>query len=214
MISQPTSSRLLANGAPANSRAAASGSDQPPWHTAPNAIARRFHQICVAQISDVVGKGNLTPLQFAVLIHLNRQTGRPGIDQNGLAERLNIDRNTTSVLVEQLVNKGLVERLVNKEDRRARLLSLTTKGEKLYTRLRPDHQAANDAILAPLTRSERDILISLLIRVIEGNRGAAGNGTSKSTGQRRSFRSVAPPEEFRAGNRLARSSQRRIDKAP
>jgi DNA-binding MarR family transcriptional regulator len=213
MISQRTLSRLLANDAPANSRAAGSGSDEPPWKKAPNAIARRFHQICVAKISDVVGKGRLTPLQFAVLIHLNRQTGRPGIDQNGLAERLNIDRNTTSVLVEQLVKKDLVERLVNQEDRRARLLSLTPKGEKLYARLRPDHQAANDTILAPLTRSERDMLISLLIRVIEGNRKAAGNGTLKPTGYRRSFRTVTPPGEFRAGNSLVRSSQPRVDKA-
>jgi DNA-binding MarR family transcriptional regulator len=214
MIKQP-SSRLLVNDAPlaGPSAAAVSRTSDPPWHAAPNAIARRFHQICVAQISEVVGKGDLTPLQFAVLIHLNRLTGRPGIDQNGLAERLNIDRNTTSVLVEQLANKGLVERLVNKEDRRARVLSLTANGEKLYARLRPDHQAANDTILSPLTRAERDLLISLMIRVIEGNRMVAGDGKSKSRGHEHSLRSVAPPGEFRTGRRQIPSSRRKIDVA-
>jgi DNA-binding MarR family transcriptional regulator len=159
----------------------------------------------------VVGKAGLTPLQFAVLIHLNRRTGRPGIDQNGLAERLNIDRNTTSVLVEQLANKGLVERLVDKQDRRARLLSLTVKGEKLYARLHPHNQAVNDAILSPLTRSEREVLIGLLIRVIEGNQTVSSNGLSKPKGRRQSLSSVVPPGDIHAGKRRARRSHHKID---
>ena len=100
---------------------------KPPWHGVPTAIARRFHQICVAKTSEVVGAADLTPLQYGVLIHLSKLTGRPGIEQNALANRLNVDRNTASLLVEQLVKKGLVERQVNEADRRSRLLM-------------PDHQ--------------------------------------------------------------------------
>ena|SRR2546423_1585546 len=140
-----------------------------PWHSVPTAIARRFHQICVAKTSAVVGEVGLTPLQYGVLIHLSKLTGKPGIEQNGLADRLNIDRNTASLLVEQLVKKALVEREVNGADRRARLLSLTPDGEKLFARLRPAHIAANQSILAAITSDERKLLIALLIRVIEGN---------------------------------------------
>jgi DNA-binding MarR family transcriptional regulator len=147
----------------------ATGNFDPPWHGVPTAIARRFHQICVAKTSEVVGKADLTPLQYGVLIHLSKLTGKPGIEQNSLAGRLNVDRNTASLLVEQLVNKGLVERRVNGADRRARLLSLTPKGERLYAQLRPAHLAANESILAPITPREKKLLISLLIRVIEGN---------------------------------------------
>jgi len=142
---------------------------EPPWHGVPTAIARRLHQICVAKTSEVVGEANITPLQYGVLIHLSKVTGSPGIEQNSLAGRLNVDRNTASLLVEQLAKKGLVERRVNGADRRARLLSLTSKGEKLYAQLRPAHLAANQTILAPITPRERKLLISLLIRVIEGN---------------------------------------------
>jgi DNA-binding MarR family transcriptional regulator len=145
------------------------GNIDPAWHGVPTAIARRFHQICVAKTSEVVGEAGLTPLQYGVLIHLSKLTGKPGIEQNSLAGRLNVDRNTASLLVEQLVKKELVERRVNGDDRRARLLSLTTKGEKLYAQLRPAHLAANESILAPITPRERKLLISLLIRVIEGN---------------------------------------------
>lgn len=160
---------------------AAPGNVDPPWHTVPTAIARRFHQIGVAKVSEVVGKAGLTPLQYGVLIHLSKLTGKPGIEQNGLAERLNVDRNTASLLVEQLVKKGLVQRRVNGADRRARLLNLTPNGEKLYARLRPAHIVANESILAPITPSERRLLIDLLIRVIEGNllRGKRGAGTRK-----------------------------------
>src|SRR5258705_10230366 len=118
----------------------------PPWHSVPTAIARRFHQICVARTSDVVGQAGLTPLQYGALLHLSKTTGKPGIEQNGLAERINVDRNTASLLVEQLVKKGLVERQVNGADRRARLLSLTPKGETLYAGLRPAHITLNKDI--------------------------------------------------------------------
>jgi DNA-binding MarR family transcriptional regulator len=128
----------------------------------------------VAKTAEVVGEAGLTPLQYGVLIHLSKLTGEPGVEQNMLANRLNVDRNTASLLVEQLVKKGLIDRQVNSADRRSRLLSLTTKGEKLYERLRPVHLAANESVLAPIAPRERKRLISLLIRVIEGNLASTG----------------------------------------
>src|SRR5947199_10031987 len=83
----------------------ASSTLAPLWHGVPTAIARRFHQLCTAKTAEVVDEAGLTPLQYGVLIHLSGQTGKPGIGQNVLADRLNIDRNTASVLAEQLVNK-------------------------------------------------------------------------------------------------------------
>lgn len=156
---------------------AATENVDPPWHGVPTAIARRLHQICVAKTSEVVGVAGLTPLQYGALIHLSKLTGKPGIEQNSLAARLNVDRNTASLLVEQLVKKALVERRVNGADRRARLLSLTPKGEKLYAQLRPAHLAANESILAPIKPRERKLLISLLIRVIEENLARENQGS-------------------------------------
>jgi DNA-binding MarR family transcriptional regulator len=141
----------------------------PPWHGAPTAIARRFHQLCAARTSEAVGEHGLTPLQYGALVHLSRQAGQPGVEQNAFADRLSVDRNTASLVVEQLAKKGLVERQVNGADRRARLLNLTPKGEKLYARVRPAFLAVNESILAPITPRDRKLLIDLLIRVIEGN---------------------------------------------
>jgi DNA-binding MarR family transcriptional regulator len=166
--------KAIARSAP---RPAVAGDTNPPWHGVPTAIARRFHQICVAKTSEVVGEAGLTPLQYGVLIHLSKLTGQPEIEQNSLAGRLNVDRNTASLLVEQLVTKGLVERRVNGADRRERLLNLTSKGEQLYARLRPTHLIANESILAPIKPQERKVLIELLIRVIEGNLAREDNQT-------------------------------------
>src|SRR5690242_17434791 len=105
----------------------AAANAKPAWHDIPTTIARRFHHICVAKTSEVVGEAGLTPLQYGVLIHLSKLTGEPGIEQNTLAHRINVDRNTASLLVEQLVKRGLVERRVNGIDRRSRLLSLSSK---------------------------------------------------------------------------------------
>ena len=179
------STRSSKQGHPAGSPRAASGKG-PPWHGVPTAIARRFHQICAAKTSEVVGAAGLTPLQYGVLLHLSELTGKPGIEQSALAERINVDRNTASLLVEQLVTKGLVERQVNGADRRARLLSLTPQGETLYARLRPAHLIANQSILAPITPRERKLLLGLLIRVIEGNLTSQSAMAVNTQGSRRS----------------------------
>ena len=141
----------------------------PPWHGIPTAIARRFHQVCAARTSELVSPAGLTPLQYGAMVHLSKTTGLPGIEQNSLAERINVDRNTASLLVEQLVKKGLLQRQVNGADRRSRLLSLTAKGEALYARLRPSLAALNRELLAAITPQEQKLLMDMLVRVVEGN---------------------------------------------
>ncbi len=57
---------------------------------------------------------------------------------------------------------------MNGADRGARILCLTTKGEKLYGQLRPVDLAANKAFWRRF-RLAKEVLIGLLIRVVEGN---------------------------------------------
>lgn len=139
------------------------------WHGIPAAVARRFHQICAAQIAAVVGERSLTPLQYGALLHLSRSAEDIALEQNMLAARLNVDRNTVSVLVEQLVKLGLTSRQINDADRRSRLLSLTAKGKRLYNQLVPAVDQVNAKVLAPLSPRERKQLMDLLIRVIDSN---------------------------------------------
>jgi len=155
------------------------GKDTPPVRRIVTALARRFHQICVTMVADSVAKADLTPLQFAVLAYLNRHDGEPGVAQISLAGRLGIDRNSASLLVEELVSRALVDRRVDGADRRARVLSLTSKGEKLYEQLRKENVVANDRVLSPLSPQERRVLLDLLIRVIKANSAYAIPGAGR-----------------------------------
>ena len=116
------------------------------------------------------------PLDMGVLAYLNRQNGQPDIDQNGLADRLGIDRYSASLLIDRLEEQGIVERRVNDADRRARQLRLTRRGEKLYAKLRAPVVARQMSILAPLTAKEQEVFLNFLVRVVEANRALARPG--------------------------------------
>jgi len=161
----------------------------PPLRRATTALARRFHQICTTIVAESLADADLTPLQFGVLAYLNPRDGEPGIDQNGLAVRLGIERSHVSMLVEDLGSRGLLDRHVNGDDRRARILRLTRKGEALYNRVLPENIAANDHILEPLAPHERKLLHDMLIRIIEHNGAYARPGIRRR--KRRSLQSTA-----------------------
>ena len=108
----------------------------------------------------------LSPLEFGVLFQLH---DRPGVDQNTLAERLALDRTTTSTTVFKLERLGLIKRDVNDSDRRARILRLAPAGVALYASHRPKAQAAQQRVLSVLTPAERKQLAELLTRVIDAN---------------------------------------------
>jgi DNA-binding MarR family transcriptional regulator len=154
-------------------------SGNPPVRRVPVALARRFFQVCTTATAESIADAGITPLEFAVLAYLNKRSGEPNIDQSDLAARLGVDRNTTSMLVERLEARGLLERRVNSDDRRARLLVLTREGEKLHGRLFPRTSAGQARILEVLKPSERELLLDLLVRVIEGNRSLARPGTGR-----------------------------------
>lgn len=147
-----------------------------PVQPTPSALARRFHQICGTVVAEVLAGEGLTPLQYAVLAYLYLQ---PDIDQNGLAARLGIDRASTSQLVDHLEKAKLVDRRINGEDRRARLLRLTRQGTKLRERLHPIGRAAEARILSSLTPNECETLIALLMRVVAANEPYARPGAGR-----------------------------------
>lgn len=142
-------------------------------------LSRRFVQICTTAAADALADENLTPLESGVLAYLSRVRGEPDIDQNGLAARMGIDRSHVSLLVDRLVMRGLVDRRINPENRRAHILRLTPMGEKVHARTRPAFNAGQEKILSVLRPAERELLLDLLVRVVEGNRVLARPGAGR-----------------------------------
>lgn len=160
-------------------RPASSSPEVVPVRRNPIALSRRFNQICTSVAAEAVSGTELTHYEFAVLVYLNRVHGEPDIDQVNLAARIGIDRNHVSLLVAQLEKKGFLKRRINGSDRRARLLRLTAKGEKCFLRILPIGLRGMARVLAPLAPAERELLLDLLVRVVEGNRQLARPGAGR-----------------------------------
>jgi DNA-binding MarR family transcriptional regulator len=127
---------------------------------------------------------NLSP-PHAGILHVVHTSG--GISQQSLAEHLRILPSRLVVLIDELEERGMVERRADPADRRSYALHLTDKGRgtmKAIGRVARDHQ---DALLASLSAQERDLLASLLLRVVDqqGLRPGVHPGFARLRGHRR-----------------------------
>lgn len=117
-----------------------------------------------ARFGERLGALDLSPPHAGILRFINRSGG---ISQQALATELRILPSRLVVLIDQLEERGLVERRADPTDRRSYALYLTGKGRaamKAIGRVARDHQ---EALLAALTGEERSTLASLLARVAE-----------------------------------------------
>ena len=86
-----------------------------------------------------------------------------------LAEKLFLDKSTTSRVVSSLVKKGYVEQQVEEADRRATALHATPKGRRLCARITEDLVAQQKQLLQDLEPDVREAVV----RVIRGLARAA-----------------------------------------
>ncbi len=137
------------------------GIDRLPGHA-----IRRLHQISVGIFHQELQDLNLTPVQFGVLQTVQNQ---PGLDQRTLARLIALDTSTTAGVVDRLEARGLLQRSVSPDDKRARLLSLTAAGVALCDQARPGVMRAQALTLAPLSADERATFMALLDRLVTEN---------------------------------------------
>jgi len=149
-----------------------------PSHRVPAHLARRFHQMCLGVTAEVLADEDLTPKLYGVMAAIQED---PGISQRQLATSFGVDQASLVEMLDELESKKLVERKIDDDDRRARRLRVTRKGSALRDRLRPGLLAAQEQILAPLSKLERKQLIDMLVRVLEANDAYVrpGNGRRK-----------------------------------
>jgi DNA-binding MarR family transcriptional regulator len=140
----------------------------------PGHFIRRLHQLSTQVFMQRVQEAghNLTPVQFAALDALRH---RPGVDQAGLADMIAKDRATAGAVIDRLRQKGLIERAVNRRDKRARELTLTSDGEAILAAVTPVVVRLQREILPGLDDSEYRQFIELAAKAVKatGLRGAS-----------------------------------------
>lgn len=134
-----------------------------PVHSMPGHLIRRLHQRSTAVFQKHMREAghSITSVQFAALGALSDE---PGIDQARIAALIAYDRATIGGVIERLEKRGLVERTVNDDDRRARIVTLTPEGEALYKALLPLVKKLQSDILAELSAADRAVLTELMAR--------------------------------------------------
>jgi len=95
----------------------------------------------------------LTPTRTHLLWELGQ---RGPVPQRVLADALKVTPRAVTGLVDALVADGLVTREPHPGDRRATLVTVTSRGERLVSRLKRDHKSLARALFEPMSRREFD----------------------------------------------------------
>jgi len=96
---------------------------------------------------------------YSVLLALDRSAIRT---QAALAEAIGADKTRIIAILDELQDKGLIERVADPEDRRARLLEITEKGRRLKEATQADIQRGEEQWLATLSAGDRAAFLRIL----------------------------------------------------
>ena len=101
------------------------------------------------------GKAKITTAQTGVMAVI---ANRPGLTQKDVADALGLNESAVTAMVRRLVALGYIERRKSKTDMRAKLLTLTPRGQEVQSGIRSPFRKINKQIEDVLTPAEVDNL--------------------------------------------------------
>jgi DNA-binding MarR family transcriptional regulator len=130
----------------------------------------RFTEMASAALAPL----GIGPREWAALNCLDEQHG---LSQKEVAELLGVDRTTMVALIDELENKGLVERRAQAGDRRKNIVGLTAEGRDMMQRGARLADDCERRFLAVLNEPDAQRFKHALQAVIEpGRRSGLGTG--------------------------------------
>ncbi|WP_327585582.1 MarR family transcriptional regulator [Nonomuraea sp. NBC_00507] len=115
-------------------------------------------------VSEGLAQMDARKWHYAALVALN-ESGP--VSQAELSRRTGIYRSDLVSVINELAERGFVERAPDPADRRRNVITVTERGRGHLERLDKLITELQDDVLAPLTRPEREQLTDLLARVLE-----------------------------------------------
>lgn len=125
-------------------------------------LLTRSAQKCRSYFDSLVEPLGIHGRHFSVLAVLGEE--KP-LSQVEISDRLSIDRNTMTLLLDDLEKQCLVTRQRDPHDRRAHCVTLTDTGREVLRKSTEYAKRTNDEVFASLSSEERAQLHSLLSRL-------------------------------------------------
>lgn len=141
----------------------------------PGHFIRRAQQVSSAYFAEELSESELTSVQVVALAAI---ADNPGIDATRLSEIIDFDRATIGGVVDRLERKGLIQRVVNKQDKRSKAMHATAAGKALLEVNMARVERVQDRLLAPLTPAERDVFLRLIRTIVGGSDSMQGSDRS------------------------------------
>ena len=111
-----------------------------------------------------------------------------------LVDQTQLPNGTVSYMLDQLENDGIINRIVDPEDGRARLIRLTAKGRRLHLKMFRRHERAMQFFQSVLSHEEMCTFHVIVTRLIEAFQkdGAAESAQKLAKVSRRAGSKTAP----------------------
>ena len=127
------------------------------------AMALRFAYLTLhRRTGAVLSADGVTADQFVVLSALSASAA---LSQRELVERTASDHNTLRAMLVLLERRGLIRRRPHPTDGRARHVSLTNQGRRVYRKLWSHSETLRSEMLEPFSDRDVDTLVTLLRRL-------------------------------------------------
>jgi MarR family transcriptional regulator, lower aerobic nicotinate degradation pathway regulator len=136
------------------------------------------------QTNECFADDGVTADQFVLLSALAEADA---VTQQELVRRISSDPNTVRAMLLLLEGRGLVARGRHPADGRARRVTLTAKGRRVFSKLWTKSEPLRERLLGAFQPNEVTTLLGLLRRIADVMTPPANNGsrTSRSKGTRR-----------------------------
>ena len=134
---------------------------------APSTLAFLLSQVgtfAARRFAERIGEVDLNPPLFRVLNLIDAAEGQ---SQQTIGAAIQVPASRMVALVDELEERGLVERRPDPGDRRVRALYLTRKGRAALTRGREIAGAHEEELTKGMTKTDRERLTKLLQKIVD-----------------------------------------------
>ncbi len=126
-------------------------------------LLRRGSKLITTAVEDMFSEeDDVNFVQWVILMHLRDGLGSTAAE---LCDRLCHDSGALTRTLDQMENRGLLQRTRSQQDRRVVELHLTDKGRKITESYLPPLVGLYNSLFEDFTKEETDQMIDLLIRL-------------------------------------------------